>query len=206
MLVSQTQCATQQTAVVVVHHDSFSHCHFRHALSYMFILLQRQQVAAQKPSPAPVPPWCELHLYCLCRATGGVGSQRLYGDGYLWLLAASRRHAVPTQSLRSCQHSHVMRRTPSFCDTASATRDRLWWFVQSTQPNFVMVSPILRPAVAAGLPSTTLLTFAKGASRAAGGALKPACAWAAAAGLVACSARRAWCSWRPFSMRDMRPL
>jgi len=96
---------------------------------------------------------------------------------------------------------------PSFCDTASATRPSRSWFVQSTQPNLVMVSPALRPASSAGLPATTLLTFANGASKAAGGALCPACArLAAAESFCACSANLAWCSWRPFSMRDMRSL
>ena len=49
----------------------------------------------------------------------------------------------------------------------SATRANLSWFVQSTHPNFVMVSPAFSPAESAGLPSMTLLTFAKGASKAA---------------------------------------
>ena len=57
-----------------------------------------------------------------------------------------------------------------------------------------------------GLAATTLLTFAKGASMAAGGALSSACAPLVVAGALACSCSRAWCSWRPFSMRDMRSL
>jgi hypothetical protein len=143
--------------------------------------LQRQQMAAQHAPSAPVPPWCQCHLHCLCWSTGCAGSQCLDCNGELRAVSM-----LPVVFVQRCAL------TPSFCETASATRDSLSWFVQSTHPNLVMVSPTLRPAVSAGLLATTLLTLAKGASRAAGAASKADCARLAPSGsLCACSAMRA---------------
>lgn len=52
--------------------------------------------------------------------------------------------------------------TPSLCATISATLLSLSWFSQVAEPKRVTSSPICKPESAAGLPDTTVLTFANG--------------------------------------------
>ncbi|KAI5270487.1 hypothetical protein E4T47_06118 [Aureobasidium subglaciale] len=102
---------------------------------------------------------------------------------------------------------------PSLRCTVCATLLNLSWFIQSTSPNLVILSPGLRPAVAAGDDATTLLTLAKGASSATREARTVSADWTdvevdavgAGAGDGAAAAF-SQCSCMAFSMRAIKSL